>query len=67
MKLTMSEARQMAKSTEELLDRLTRRKMAENGELQYYQALKLVASEHRELDLNHTAAVRRITNGCDDD
>jgi hypothetical protein len=65
MKLTMSEARQMAQSTGELLDRLTRRKMAEDNRLQYHEALKLVASEHPELDRNRTTAMRRLSHNDD--
>jgi hypothetical protein len=65
MKLTMSEARQMAQSTGELLDRLTRRKMAEDNCLQYHEALKLVASERPELDRNRTTAMRRLSHNDD--
>jgi hypothetical protein len=41
----------------ELLD-LTARKMAEDPKLQYHDALKLVASERRDLDMQYTAEVR---------
>lgn len=45
---------------ESQLDTLTREKMAANGGLQYGQALKLVASERRELDETRTILIRRL-------
>lgn len=63
MKLTMSEARQMQANTDELLDKLTRQKMAEDRSLQYYQALKLVASERPDLDRDRTTAMRLLCVG----
>lgn len=62
MKLTLSEASETVNTVAARLDRLTRQKMAENGRLQYHDALKLVASENRDLDRSYTAAVRRLAS-----
>ncbi|HLI85787.1 MAG TPA: hypothetical protein VKV17_17870 [Bryobacteraceae bacterium] len=51
--------------TEQELLGLVDKKLNENPKLQYHEALKLVASERRDLDRRYTALGRGILTGRD--
>lgn len=59
-----NETKEMLERIDAQLDSMTRARMA-GTDLQYHQALKLVASENRELDRRHTALQRSLATNDD--